>query len=285
MSTGYKCAPLGWRGGKSKTAKWIASHFPERRTCYVEPFCGACHVLFAKTVLPKESEVINDKDGDLINLFRVFRYHPDYLWQEMHHLLHSREEFYRAREWLGATDIQRAASFLMLVRNCFGGNMRKTPSFGYSITHNYTNGIPLLKIKNTIAAFRERLDKAIIENLDFADVIRRYDSPDTLFYCDPPYIDTGQYHLPFSMDDHQRLVDCLSQIKGMALISLNDCPKARELYDGWQSKSIELRYSVCKSEDNRRALRQELLFFNDAAVERHGDNLRQEQTREGGRDV
>lgn len=266
-------SPLRWMGGKSRTAKWIVSHFPERRICYVELFCGACHVLFAKSVLPKESEVINDADGDLINLFRVFRYHPDYLWQEMHYLLHSREEFYRAREWLGATDIQRAASFLMLVRNCFGSNMRKTPSFGYGIVQNRHNGLPLLKIKNIIATFRERLDKVIIENLDFADVIRRYDSPNTLFYCDPPYIDTSQYRLPFSMDDHRRLADHLSQIKGMALVSLNDCYEARELYDGWNVKTKEVRYSISRTKTDSASLRYELLLLNNAAMERLKENM------------
>lgn len=260
-------------GGKSRSAKWIVSHFPERRTCYVEPFCGVCHVLFNKSVLPKESEVINDADGDLINLFRVFRYHPDYLWQEMHYLLHSREEFYRAREWHGVTDIQRAASFLMLIRNSFGGNMCKTPSFGYCIVHNYGNGLPLLKIKNIITAFRERLDKVVVENLDFADVISRYDSPDTLFYCDPPYINTHQYRLRFTMDDHRRLADRLSQIKGMALLSINDCAEARELYNGWDIKTKEVRYSVSRTKTDGASLRQELLFLNNAAAERLKENV------------
>ncbi|MCC8067432.1 MAG: DNA adenine methylase [Clostridiales bacterium] len=266
-------SPLRWMGGKSKIAKWIVSHFPERRICYVEPFCGACHVLFAKSALPKESEVINDKDGDLINLFRVFRYHPEYLQQEMAYLLHSREEFCHAREYLGVTDIQRAANFLMIIRNCFGGILRDTPSFGYAIVHRYHNGLPLFKIKNIITAFRERLDNVVIENLDFADVIRRYDSPDTLFYCDPPYIDTQQYRLQFTIDDHRRLVDCLSQIKGMALVSLNDCPEARELYDGWNGKTKDVRYSISRTKADSASLRRELLFLNNAATERLKENM------------
>jgi len=267
------CSPLRWMGGKSRSAKWIVSHFPERRICYVEPFCGACHVLFNKSVLPKESEVINDADGDLINLFRVFRYHHDYLWQEMHYLLHSREEFYHAREYLGVTDIQRAANFLMIIRNCFGAILRDTPSFGYGIHRSSHNGLPLLKIKNIITAFRERLDKVVVENLDFADVISRYDSPDTLFYCDPPYINTHQYRLRFTMDDHIRLADCLSKIKGMALVSLNDCSEARELYNGWDIKTKEVRYSVSRTKTDGASLRQELLFLNNAAAERLKENV------------
>jgi len=188
-------------------------------------------------------------------------------------LLHSREEFYRAREWHGVTDIQRAASFLMLIRNSFGGNMCKTPSFGYCIVHNYGNGLPLLKIKNIITAFRERLDKVVVENLDFADVISRYDSPDTLFYCDPPYINTHQYRLRFTMDDHRRLADRLSQIKGMALLSINDCAEARELYNGWDIKTKEVRYSVSRTKTDGASLRQELLFLNNAAAERLKENV------------
>jgi len=266
-------SPLRWMGGKSRTAKWIVSHFPERRICYVEPFCGACHVLFAKPALPKESEVINDADGNLINLFRIFRYHPEYLQQEMSYLLHSREQFYHAREHLGVTDIQRAASFLMIIRNCFGAILRDTPSFGYSTVHSYGNGLPLLRIKDIITAFRERLDKVVIENLDFSDVIRRYDSPDTLFYCDPPYIDTQQYRLRFTMDDHIRLADRLSQIKGMVLLSINDCAEARELYNGWGIKTKEVRYSVSRTKTDGASLRQELLFLNNAVAERLGESM------------
>ena len=83
-----------------------------------------------------------------------------------------------------------------------------------------------------------------LENLDFAEVIARYDSPDTLFYCDPPYSGTTGYACRFTMDDHARLRDALTAIKGRAVVSLNDCPETRRLYNGWEIREVGVGYSV-----------------------------------------
>ncbi len=100
---------------------------PEHRF-YCEVFAGAAWVLFKKT--PSYGETINDINGDLINLYRVFKYHPDALIKEFETQLISREEFERlkAEKNTSLTDIQRAARFYYLLRTCFGAK-NSEPNF------------------------------------------------------------------------------------------------------------------------------------------------------------
>ena len=248
---------LPWMGGKSKLANTIISKLPVHTT-YVEPFCGGCAVFFRKE--RSKVEILNDRDNRLITLLRVMRYHPDELLKELECLSHARQEFNDAREFLGWTDIQKAARCLLLIKSCFGARMRG-PTFGYGLTgkakFNQTDTL------NIITAARERLDGVTIENLDFADVLARYDSPDTLFYCDPPYIDTEQYACEFTMADHARLRDALMRAKGRAIISLNDCAKVQDLYSGkgWHIEPVETTYSVGGKASDRAKRYGEVLIF------------------------
>ena len=79
-----------------------------------------------------------------------------------------------------------------------------------------------------------RLQGVVIENRDFERVIRQYDRPESFFYCDPPYYATEDYYkdVGFTTSDHERLADCLAGIEGKFLLSYNDCPEIRDLYDG-----------------------------------------------------
>ncbi len=232
-------------GGKSRLAAQIIPLLPAHTT-YVEPFCGGCAVFFRKE--RSRAEILNDRDDRLVTLLRVFRFHPDELLKEVAYLTHSRTEFRAAITQPGITDIQKAARFLLLVKAGFGSKI-SSPSFGYGLTgkakfsHEAVAGL--------IAAARERLDGVTIECLDFADVIARYDSPGTLFYCDPPYIGTAGYACRFTMCDHERLRDALAAIKGKAVVSLNDCPDTRRLYGGWDIRELGVSYSVGGKEADR----------------------------------
>ena len=78
-----------------------------------------------------------------------------------------------------------------------------------------------------------RLAKVVIENKDFEKLIRQYDRPVSFFYCDPPYFATENYYkdVGFTKADHIRLRDTLLQISGKFLVSYNDCPEIRELWN------------------------------------------------------
>lgn len=229
---------LPWMGGKSKLAAQIIDMLPPHTT-YVELFCGGCAVFFKKP--RSKGEILNDRDDRLIMLLRAFRYHPDELLRELSHITHSRTEFRDALAQPGVTDIQRAARFLLIVKASFGARMR-SPSFGYALSGR--SAFSHADVESLVAAARERLDGVTIENLDFADAISRYDSPDTLFYADPPYIGTAGYACRFGMPDHVRLRDALATIQGRVVVSLNDCAETRGLYGGWDVRELGVTYSV-----------------------------------------
>ncbi|WP_197465946.1 DNA adenine methylase, partial [Chromobacterium sp. F49] len=121
-----------WIGGKRRLAKHILPLFPEH-TCYVEPFCGAAALYFLKE--PAKVEVINDVNGELVNLYRVVRHHMEEFVRQFKWSLTSRQIF----KWLQITpeetltDIQRAARFFYLQKMAFGGKV-DGQSFGTATT-------------------------------------------------------------------------------------------------------------------------------------------------------
>ena len=187
---------LGWIGGKSALRNAILNRFPDKVGRYIEVFGGAGWVLFGRDPVPGQMEVFNDADGELINIYRCVKYHPEALQKELDGLPDSREVFfdYAAQEHIrGMTDIQRAARSLYLIKISFGSD-RKTFATAPKIASN---------ISASFSAVQERLRKVIIENLDFEHLIHTYDRPDALFYCDPPYIGTESYYrAPFTTGDH-----------------------------------------------------------------------------------
>jgi len=81
-------------------------------------------------------------------------------------------------------------------------------------------------------------------------LIKKYDSPNTFFYCDPPYTiaeDTGYYNIIFDCDDHSRLHDVLSGIEGKVLISYDNAPTVKKMYCTWNIEKVPLRYQAKKT--------------------------------------
>jgi phage FluMu protein Com len=113
---------IPWIGGKRRLAKHIIPQFPEHE-CYVEPFSGAAAIYFLKQ--PVKCEVLNDINGELMNLYRVVKYHPDALVAEFRWSLVSRRQFdwYQNQPIEQLTDIQRAARFYYLQKLAFGGKV------------------------------------------------------------------------------------------------------------------------------------------------------------------
>lgn len=229
-------------GGKHRVAprliKWFAQH-----NCYVELFAGAANVLLAKE--PSKVEVLNDVNGDLVNIFRVIRWHPDELVRELAFITHSRQEFMDYHEQKGLTDVQRAARHWFKLRATFGGKGPTGQKY-FAIatdTKSMTRNIAF----ETIRQVHERLDGVFIENDDFEKVIKRYDRNYTLFFCDPPYWQaTGYYGVPFEWSDQERLAKCLRKIKGKFLLTINDHPAIKKLYRGLHIRRVKVCYTVCR---------------------------------------
>ena len=117
-----------------------------------------------------------------------------------------------------------------------------------------------------LGCFAERLYGVYIAQEDFEKLIKRWDTPGTLFYCDPPYLGTNPYRCGFTFDDHIRLRKALEKVKGKAMVSYENCPEVRKLYKGWRTKKRTVsRPSQVVTRENKgrkRKKAEELLFIN-----------------------
>ncbi len=236
-------ALFSWQGGKSRLATTIIARLPnDGGLCYVELFAGAGHVFFRKE--PSASEVLNDINGELINLYRVVQHHLEAFRGCLGWALNSREAFEQIRDagTANLTDIQRAVRYYYLLRHAFA-NAPRAFNFGYHVTQK---GSATLPAGDLLEKVHQRLQRVIIERLDFEDVIRRYDRPHTIFYADPPYLGLAGYGLKFTIADHKRLAEAFRAIKGRFLLSCNDHPEMRALYDGFEIEEVLATYSVSR---------------------------------------
>lgn len=229
-----------WIGGKRRLAKHILPQFPEH-TCYVEPFCGAAALFFLKPI--SKAEVLNDVNGDLVNLYRVVQHHLEEFCRQFKHALISRQ-IYR---WLTITpeetltDIQRAARFYYLQKLGFGGKVDGR-TFGTGATR--PPSLNLLRLEEDLSAAHLRLARVTIERLDWQKCITRYDRPGTFFYLDPPYWQTEGYGVPFEFDQYQVMAELLRSIQGKAILSINDHPEIRGAFAGLPTTSLRIDYTV-----------------------------------------
>ena len=237
-------SPLSYLGGKSRLAAQITKEIPTDHHCYVEPFCGACWVLFAKE--PSKCEVINDKDSELACVWRVVQNHLVPFLDLFKHGITSREIFDWEKEKRPETltDLQRAVRYFYLQKNAFAGKTSGR-TFGTATTRN--PGINFNNLEDDLLQIHWRLKSVMIEHLSALDCIRRYDRPHTLFYIDPPYYATAGYAVPFGHQDYLDLAEVLSSIKGRFILSLNDHKKVREIFSDFNIKTVKVKYSAANS--------------------------------------
>lgn len=257
-------------GGKSYTARWIISNFPEnyKDLTYCEVFGGGGWVLFKKE--PSSIEVYNDLNRDLVNLFLVIRDRYKEFAHRAEWSLHSRAMFDYAKAKLSddrfLSQTERAIHYAINRVQSFSGS---GSTWAYRITSSRFSGkwLPFL---NRLALINARLKKVQIECLDFEKVIRKYDSKSTLFYLDPPYIGGERYYktkaVDFKPEDHERLAKVLKKIKGRFILSYYDNKMVRERYKGFRVIAKEVpKYSVGNFKnkpDKRKPLGRELLIMN-----------------------
>lgn len=229
-----------WVGGKRKLAKHLIPLFPEH-TCYVEPFCGGAALFFMKEA--SKAEVINDINGDIVNLYRVIQNHLEEFIKQFKWALTSRELF----KWLKdtppetLTDIQRAARFYYLQKLSFGAKS-ESRTFGTSATG--PSSLNILRMEEALSEAWLRLHRVTIENLDWQECIKRYDRPATMFYLDPPYWQTQGYGVPFGLDQYEHMAELARTVRGRMLISVNDHPDMRRVFNGLQMSTVTTTYSV-----------------------------------------
>ena len=231
-------SPISRMGGKSYLTKWLCSFIPSHIT-YIEPFCGAGHLLFSK--LPSPVEVINDIDGYLMGFFQVIKDHEkrQKFIETLEYMPYSRALWQEIRtQWKAGNipqdEIERSARWFYLNKTCFSGDQKRG---GFAVPST-TGRNPVQSFRNSIDSFdaiAKRLKCVCIENLDYSDCIKRYDSPEALFYSDPPYLDAERYYGKgnFTVQDHYGLAEILRDMKGHAMITHYANNLYDELYAGW----------------------------------------------------
>jgi DNA adenine methylase len=230
---------IPWIGGKRRLADKLIPQFPPH-TCYVEVFAGGAALYFMRN--PAEVEVINDVNGELVNLYRVVKNHLEEFVRQFKYALSSRDVF----KWLQdtppqtLTDIQRAARFFYLQQHAFGGKV-DGQTFGTATTAPPVN---LLRIEENLSAAHLRLSNAFIENLDWHKCMERYDRPHTFFYLDPPYWETEGYGVDFGIEQYEKMAAMLKTIKGKAIVSLNDHPDIRRIFAEFEIDTVPIKYTV-----------------------------------------
>ncbi|MBZ0306160.1 MAG: DNA adenine methylase [Anaerolineae bacterium] len=260
-------SPIHRMGGKYYLTGWLSQYMPEH-VCYVEVFSGAGHLLFSKK--PSLIEVLSDVDNSLISFFRVmkdageraklvetleFMPYSRALWQEM-------RTRWKAGD-LPEDGIEKVAEWFYLNRTCFGGDQRTAGFAAPSVTGRN----PVQSFRNAVDSFEsaaKRLRNVCIENLSYGEVIRKYDSPGTLFYADPPYLNAeGYYGDSFTQDDHCKLAELLHSVRGSVMLSHYRNSLYDDLYRGWRRHEYQSFKGSHKAEPGaEKPVTTEILYTN-----------------------
>lgn len=233
---------IPWMGGKRRLAKQILPLISQH-TCYCEPFAGGAAILFLKQ--PSKAEVINDINGELVNLYRVVKHHLNEFVMQFKWSLISREMFKweKMTNVETLTDIQRAARFFYLQKLCFGGKIQGQT---YGTATTTPPKLNLLRIEEDLSQAHLRLSQVNIENLKWQDCIKKYDREHTFFYLDPPYWQTAGYDIDFGWEHYQKIAELMKISKGKFLLSINNNEEIRELFKDFNITEVKTNYSAGK---------------------------------------
>jgi DNA adenine methylase len=239
---------FSYYGGKQRLAPKVLNLIREMpHTVYTEPFAGGAAVLFAKgrpdVSATAYREVINDTHDLIVNLYRVARSHPAELQRRLELTLYSQAEYRRSVEicrdghedpielaWAAYVNLQMSFANKLSAgwgRGVLGGNKAAT----------WAN-----KLANLPLALA-RLKDVHIGSEDALKFIRRWDSPQTLHYCDPPYpgTDCGHYG-GYTIEDFKSLVECLDGCQGSFILS--NYPQDFTPPDNWHKVEIPITSSA-----------------------------------------
>lgn len=245
-----KLIAFGWYGGKYSHLDWLLPLLPET-THYCEPFGGSAAVLINRE--PSPVETYNDIHSDVVNFFRVLREQKDALVEAIGLTPFSREEFERAiSDEKGINDLERARRFYILARQVRTGLAQKASSGRWAHCLLTSRAGMAGAVSRWLGAVEDlpliaqRLLRVQIENAPAIEVIRRYDSAETLFYCDPPYPhgsrgDANAYANEMNDKQHRELAEVLRSVKGKVALSGYHCPLMDELYGDWQRVESEAK--------------------------------------------
>lgn len=236
---------VAWVGGKIKLAKKIIGMINEiPHTTYAEPFVGMGGIFLRRNMIPK-CEIINDYSVDVANFFRILRHHYLPFVDLLRFLVTSRDEWEKLKAIPpeSMTDLQRAVRFLYVQKMAFGG---KVTGQNFAIAKGRGARFDITKIVPMLTDIHDRLSSVNIERMHYADFILKYDTPETLFYLDPPYFGCEGMYGPdmFGVEDFEQIADLLSSIKGRFILSINDHPEMRATFKAFKQEAVEIFYGL-----------------------------------------
>jgi len=246
-------------GGKSHHVSWMDPLFPNEFSTFVEVFGGAGWVSIKSPKVEKcQKHIYNDFNPLLANVFECFRLDSQKLLNEMNKVPKSETERYKKYQkelfvdldWskVKLGDFNLAVKYLYLQTQVFAGTALSATNVPYftEVKSNgkYANKYETLKKKLENENIRNRLSKfSKVENMDCIELIKKYDSPNTFFYVDPPYYNMEFYYSKdFPREKHKELADILSKIQGKFALSYYDFDDLKNFYPedkfNWHKQSV-----------------------------------------------
>lgn len=256
---------ISYIGGKSKISKFITPFYPKDMECYVEPFSGMYWCFFNMNLeeYPNLKQIAyNDFNPLNYNLYNCVRNHQELL-KECEKLVVQekgviptnpicRQNFENFQKEIFSSDLkidsnpnyEIAAKYAYVLTQVFSGSNPEKAKF-IDLKGKYHSKFTSFKNKLKDPKWQKMFESITdVENMDFQDVIEKYDSEKTYFYCDPPYFKTENYYAnhSFGVETHERLAKCLKSIKGKFSLSYYDFPQLSEWFPkdeyNWQSKDF-----------------------------------------------
>ncbi len=259
---------FAYYGGKNRHLAEILPLLPAADH-YCEPFAGSAAVLLNRA--PSPIETLNDLNGDIVNFFRILRDHPAELIGRLELTPYARAEFYTAWEYSADPIEQARRFFIRVTMDIAKAGARKDRSFSTNYKYDrsqfaYAPHNMLTKVQGLVQVV-ERLKSVQIENRPALELIKKYDRPKTLFYCDPPYLSktrtsSNDYVFEMTTDDHAELAAVLNAVKSMVALSGYDHPLMDEFYPPckWYKNAFQTRRVPMSRSGALR--RQEILWTN-----------------------
>ncbi len=255
-----KMIAFGYYGGKFSHLDFILPLLPTHFTHYCEVFGGSAAVLINRP--PARVETYNDLDGEVVNFFKCLRDRSDELVRLISLTPFSRAELVKAlTPSNGIADLERARRFFVRARQTRTG-LAQTSSEGRWAHCVLTSRAEMagavsrwLGSVEGLPEIVQRLQRVQIENAPAHEIILRYDSPETLFYCDPPYPhesrgDSKAYGYEMTDGEHERLATVLHSVRGAVALSGYRCALMDRLYKGWHLINADTR--LCNSSKGER---------------------------------
>ncbi len=232
-------------GGKRNLARRLVDLIEATpHKTYAEPFVGMGGVFLRRRTKPA-AEVVNDWSLEVATFYRILQRHYVPFLDMLRFQITTRAEFERllAVDPSTLTDLERAARFLYLQRVAFGG---KVASRHFGVSHHRSGRFDVTRLGPVLEELHERLAGVVIERLPWRTFLERYDTPDTLFYLDPPYYGCEDDYGAelFNRAEFAAMAEALSGLQGRFILSLNDVPAVRETFAAYSIEAVGTHYGV-----------------------------------------